>query len=153
MISTAVPIAAVLFLCFWVHILTVTLPDQIFQETNPSFVDLNNKLELLSHGIKSTDTGTLLELQTAKTAVEAFESKYIPENECEVGEKENCTEDIDMAPLKGFIQRACFTGLKKDVNYCVKVRTVVNGKTICQVSEDIAKDQENLPTETQEAPI
>ena len=89
----------------------------------------------------------------AKTAVEAFESKYIPENECEVGEKENCAEDIEMAPLKGFIQRACFTGLKKDVNYCVKVRTVVNGKTICQVSEDIAKDQENLPTETQEAPI
>ena len=77
----------------------------------------------------------------AKTAVEAFESKYIAENECEVG------------GLKGFIQRACFTGLKKDVNYCVKVRTVVNGKTICQVSEDIAKDQENLPTETQEAPI
>ena len=73
MISTAVPIAAVLFLCFWVHILTVTLPDQIFQETNPSFVDLNNKLDLLSHGIKSTDTGTLLQLQTAKTAVEEID--------------------------------------------------------------------------------
>ena len=73
MISTAVPIAAVLFLCFWVHILTVTLPDQIFQETNPAFVDLNNKLKLLSHGIKSADTDTLLELQTAKTAVGEIE--------------------------------------------------------------------------------
>ena len=73
MISTAVPIAAVMFLCFWVHILTVTLPDQIFQETNPSFVDLNNKLKLLSHGIKSADTENLLELQTAKTAVEEME--------------------------------------------------------------------------------
>ena len=30
-ISTAVPILGVVFLCFWVHILTVTLPDTIFQ--------------------------------------------------------------------------------------------------------------------------
>ena len=73
MISTAVPIAAVVFLCFWVHILTVTLPDQIFQETNPSFVDINNKLKLLSHGLKSADTETLLELQTAKSAVEEMD--------------------------------------------------------------------------------
>ena len=83
----------------------------------------------------------------AKTAVEAFESKYIPENECEGGEKDNCAGDIEMAPLRGFIQRASFTGLKKDVKYTVKVRT------ICQVSEDIEKDQENMPTETQEAPM
>ena len=89
----------------------------------------------------------------AKTAVEAFESKYIPEAECEAGEKEHCVGDIEMAPLRGFIQRASFTQLKKDVDYVVKVRTVVNGKTICQVSEDIAKDQENMPTETQEAPM
>ena len=89
----------------------------------------------------------------AKTAVEAFERKYIPENECEGGEKDNCAGDIEMAPLRGFIQRASFMGLKKDVKYTVKVRTVVNGKTICQVSEDIEKDQENMPTETQEAPM
>jgi len=89
----------------------------------------------------------------AKTAVEAFESKYIPDSECETGEKNNCGDDIEMAPLKGFIQRASFTGLKKDVKYTVKVRTVVNGKTICSVSEDIEKDQENMPTETQEAPM
>ena len=89
----------------------------------------------------------------AKTAVEAFESKYIPDSECEAGEKNNCEGDIEMAPLKGFIQRASFTGLKKDIKYTVKVRTVVNGKTICSVSEDIEKDQENMPTETQEAPM
>ena len=82
----------------------------------------------------------------AKTAVEAFESKYIPENECVGGEKDNCAGDIEMAPLRGFIQRASFTGLRKEW-------TVVNGKTICQVSEDIEKDQENMPTETQEAPM
>ena len=86
----------------------------------------------------------------AKTAVEAFESKYIPENECEGGEKDNFAGDIEMAPLRGFIQRASFTGLRKGVKYTVKVRTVVNGKTICQVSEDIEKDQENMPTETQD---
>merc|ERR1712156_1020506 len=60
--------------------------------------------------------------QEPKTAVEAFESKYIPENECEGGEKDNCAGDIEMAPLRGFIQRASFTGLKKDVKYTVKVR-------------------------------
>ena len=73
MISTAVPIVAVLFLCFWVHILTVTLPDQIFQETNPAFVDLNNQLKLLSQGLESADTENLLELQTARTALEEIE--------------------------------------------------------------------------------
>ena len=70
MISTAVPIIAVMFLCFWVHILTVTLPDQIFQETNPGFVDINNRLNLLSHAVQSTDTETILELKTARTTVE-----------------------------------------------------------------------------------
>ena len=49
----------------------------------------------------------------AKTAVEAFESKYIPDSsECEAGgEKTNCAGDIELAPLKGFIQRDSFTGL------------------------------------------
>ena len=76
----------------------------------------------------------------AKTAVEAFESKYIPEE----GDHEN---DIEMAPLRGFIQRACFSGLKKDVHYALLVSTVVNGKTICQVSEDIEDVHEELPPE------
>lgn len=76
----------------------------------------------------------------ALTAVEAFESQYVPEIE-QSGSK----EDIEMAPLSGFIQRACFQGLKKDVRYKLRVSTVVNGKTICQVSEDIQEHHEALP--------
>ena len=72
-ISTVVPILAAVFLCFWVHILTVTLPDQIFQETNPSFVDINTRLQMLSHGIKSTDSETYLELKSAKSTVEEID--------------------------------------------------------------------------------
>ena len=75
-----------------------------------------------------------------KTAVEAFESKYIPE--------EGELADIEMAPLNCFIQRACFHGLKKDVQYTIKISTVVNGKTICQVSEDIEDHHEKLPEDT-----
>ena len=58
----------------------------------------------------------------AKTAVEAFESKYIPE--------EGEVDDKEMAPLRGCIKRACFHGLKEDVHYTMKISTVVNGKTI-----------------------
>ena len=76
----------------------------------------------------------------AKSAVEAFESKYIPME----GETK---DDIEMAPLCGFIQRACFHGLSKDVQYTIKVRTVVNGRTICQVSEDIEEYHEKLPNQ------
>ena len=72
-ISTLVPILGVLFLCFWVHILTVTLPDTIFQETNPSFVEINKKISHLNNGIKSTDTDTFLELQSAKKTVQLLE--------------------------------------------------------------------------------
>ena len=57
-ISTVVPVLAAVFLWAWVHILSVRPPDQIFQETNPSFVEINSRLQLLSHGIKSTDTKT-----------------------------------------------------------------------------------------------
>ena len=90
----------------------------------------------------------------AETAVEAFESRYIPETESQENEKQqNGKGDIEMAPLKGLVQRASFTGLKKNTKYTVKVRTVVNGKTICQVSQEIAENAENLPTETQEAPM
>jgi len=81
----------------------------------------------------------------AKSAVEAFESKYIPEE----GELK---DDIEMAPLRGFIQRACFHGLSKDVHYTMKVSTVVNGKTICQVSEDIEDYHEKLPEDTEPLP-
>ena len=53
-----------------------------------------------------------------------------------------------MTMMKGHIKLATFTGLKKDVDYTIKVRTVVNGKTICHVREEIKTDAENLPTET-----
>ena len=74
----------------------------------------------------------------ANTAVEAFESKFIPEEGDIAGY-------IEMAPLRGFIQRACFQGLKEDVKYRMKISTVVNSKTICQVSEDIEDRHEKLP--------
>ena len=73
----------------------------------------------------------------AKSAVEAFESKYIPED--------SEGDDIEMAPLRGYIKRACFHGLKPEVSYTMKISTVVNGKTICQVSEDIEDYHEKLP--------
>ena len=72
-VSTAVPILGVLFLCFWVHILTVTLPDTIYQETNPQLVEINKKIVLLNNGIKSTDSETFIELQAAKETVEKLE--------------------------------------------------------------------------------
>ena len=78
----------------------------------------------------------------AKSAVEAFERKYIPDE----GELK---DDIEMAPLRGFIQRACFHGLNKDVYYTMKVSTVVNGKTICQVSEDIQDYHQKLPEDAE----
>ena len=65
-----------------------------------------------------------------KSAIEAFESEYVPE-------KGETNDDIEMAPLYGFIQRACFYGLSKDVKYTIKVSTIVNGRTTCQVSEDL----------------
>ena len=74
----------------------------------------------------------------ADTAVEAFESRYVPEE----GELDG---DIEMAPLRGFIQRACFQGLNKDVKYTLKISTVVNSKTICQVSQEIEDHHEKLP--------
>ena len=83
----------------------------------------------------------------AETAVVAFEGGFVPESESqEAG-------DMELAPLRGSIQRASFKGLKKDGTYTVKVRTVVNGKTICQVAAEIREDKEDMPTETKEAPV
>ena len=99
-----------------------------------------------------------------------------------IGQVAGSNGDVEMAPLRGSIQRASFTGLKKDGRYTVKVnfvlcvqyqistlhnlhitstististqvRTVVNGKTICQVAAEIKEDAENMPTETKEAPM
>jgi len=94
-------------------------------------------------------------LPPTDTAVEVFDSKFVPDEECNENGKEAsiCRGDIELAPLKGFIQRASFSGLKKDVKYTIKIRTIVNGKTICSTSENVGDETESIPTETQEAPV
>merc|ERR1719419_951642 len=76
-ITTSVPIIGFFCLCFWVHILTVTLPNTIFQETNPSFVDLYTKLEYLSTGISSKveglETETFSELKNTKSDISSLD--------------------------------------------------------------------------------
>ena len=88
----------------------------------------------------------------AETAVVAFEGGFVPESE---GQESNggASGDMEMSPLRGSIQRASFRGLKSEGTYTVKVRTVVNGKTICQVAAEIKEDKEDMPTETKEAPV
>ena len=84
----------------------------------------------------------------ANTALETFESKYVEEDLDNVGFETSMNgkqKDIEFGMLKGHIQRACFEGLKKDIDYSVKVSTVVNGKTISEVCEDIEEEHENLP--------
>jgi len=75
------------------------------------------------------------------TAVEAFEfkSKKLKEEK----------GDIEMMNLKDVqVQAATFTGLKEDVDYTIKVSTVVNGRTISQVTQEILPNQhEKLPVE------
>ena len=85
----------------------------------------------------------------AATAVKAFESKFIDEGNNNEGfvAVEGKSEALEFGILKGNIQRACFEGLKKDVDYSIKVSTVVNGKTISEVSEDIIEEHEELLTE------
>ena len=82
----------------------------------------------------------------AETRLVAVESRFIPSQS--QTEKRSNGGDTKMTMLKGHIKLATFTGLKKDVDYTIKVRTVVNGKTICHVREEIKTDAENLPTET-----
>lgn len=88
----------------------------------------------------------------AATAVEAFESKFIDEGNDNKGfvAVEGKSEALEFGLLRGNIQRACFEGLRKDVDYSVKVSTVVNGKTISEVCEDIIEEHEELPTENNE---
>ena len=77
MITTAVPIIGLFCLCFWVHILKVTLPNTIFQETNPSFEDLYTKLDHLSNGIKTKvdglETETFSELKLTKKDISTLD--------------------------------------------------------------------------------
>ena len=88
----------------------------------------------------------------AATAVEAFESKYVEEGTVNNGfiSQDQNTKDIEFGMLKGHIQRACFEGLKKDVDYSMKVSTVVNGKTISEVCQDIEEEHKDILEETNE---
>jgi len=90
----------------------------------------------------------------ASTAVEAFESKYVMEGGIENGsfsQLEEAKKDVETGKLRGHIQRACFEGLKKNVDYSMKISTVVNGRTISEVCEDIEEEHEVLPEDTEEA--
>ena len=82
-----------------------------------------------------------------QTAVEAFQTKHIDQSDSTAagsGWKVNRDGDIEMVPLQGGdIKTAMFTGFKRDLRYVVKVRTVLNGKTISQVAEEI-KDQKSF---------
>jgi len=60
-------------------------------------------------------------------------------------------KDVETGKLRGHIQRACFEGLKKNVDYSMKISTVVNGRTISEVCEDIEEEHEVLPEDTEEA--
>lgn len=81
----------------------------------------------------------------ADTAVEAFETVVDEEEE----DTENLAKDMEMAPLavSGNVQRASFWGLKKDQKYTMKVSTVLNGRTISQISQDIEEYHEKLPVD------
>lgn len=89
----------------------------------------------------------------AATAVEAFESKYVLEGGVENGSFSHIDEakkDVELGKRRSHIQRACFEGLKKNVDYSMKISTVVNGRTISEVCEDIEEEHEVLPDDTEE---
>jgi len=78
----------------------------------------------------------------ADTDVVAFDKSYIEDD----NQGEN-TGDVEMAPLVGFVQKACFAGLKKDETYTLKVSTVLNGRTIAHVQQEIERKHERLPVD------
>jgi len=78
----------------------------------------------------------------ADTDVVAFDKSYIEDD----NQGEN-TADVEMAPLVGFVQKACFAGLKKDETYTLKVSTVLNGRTIAHVQQEIERKHERLPVD------
>lgn len=61
------------------------------------------------------------------TAVVAFESQYVEEK----GDPATGI-DIELAPLTGYVQKACFQNLKKDQTYTMKISTLINGRTISE---------------------
>ena len=74
----------------------------------------------------------------AETAVEAFKSMY-------ASTEDEKLEVTKATIVQGLMKRACFHGLKTNIHYTIKISTVVNGKTICQVSEEIEDYHERLP--------
>ena len=74
----------------------------------------------------------------AETAVEAFKSMHI-------SKEEEPNEDPKLVPMTGFVKRASCHGLKTNIQYRIKISTIVNGKTICQVAEEIEDYNEKLP--------
>ena len=86
------------------------------------------------------------------TALEEFESKYVEEGQENKGfiSMDGKSKDIEFGILKRHIQRVFFEGLKKSVDYSIKVSTVVNGKTISEVCEDIEEGHEDLPEKVDE---
>ena len=59
-------------------------------------------------------------------------------------------KDIELGKRRSHVQRACFEGLKKNVDYSMKISTVVNGRTISEVCQDIEEEHEILPEEAEE---
>ena len=74
----------------------------------------------------------------AETAVEAFKS-------LDTANIETGNTEPGIGIVRGYIMRAAFSGLKTSVHYRIKISTIVNGKTICQVSEEIADYDEKFP--------
>jgi len=75
------------------------------------------------------------------TAVKAFELEEKKNGKGKIKGKEG--SDIDVTEV--VVQAATFTGLKPDVDYKMKVSTVVNGRTISQVSQEIKCIHETVP--------
>jgi hypothetical protein len=80
----------------------------------------------------------------ADSSIVACESAFVEEKEGDL----LTGIDIELAPLTGFVQKASFSGLKKDQKYTLKISTTINGRTISQVSQEIDESHEKLPVDT-----
>ena len=60
------------------------------------------------------------------TSIQSFRCKSGNKVSNKIGDLEN-----------KIIHKASFTGLSKDINYKVRIRTILNGKTICQVVKSV----------------
>jgi len=81
----------------------------------------------------------------ADTSVEGFEFKP-----CDQTVDEDGDICLTSPSLTENIQAAVFTGLKQDIQYTIKVSTIVNGQTISQVTEQTTIEHERLPEDIKE---